>query len=142
MAKKHKKSALSKLMESIDDNAYETRIEDAEKWFRILNTELFKGKLRSLDEIDIRWRRGNHAYYHYIYEADPKKPKYEYTKLCLNKRYKSKKFFVEVLAHELVHHYQFTHGELVNHGPSFTCWSDRFNKKGLKLYRTYVTNEE
>ena len=142
MPKKHKKSALSKLLESTNDNTYETNIEDTKKWFRILNNEIFKGKLRALDEIDIRWRRGTYAYYHYVYETDPKKPKYEYTKLCLNKKYKNKKFFVEILAHEMIHHYQFTNGELVNHGSTFTCWNDIFNKKGLKLYKVYVTDEE
>ena len=142
MAKKKRKSALAKLLESDDETTYETKLEDVEKWFRILNVELFDNTLRPLDEIDIRWRRGTYAYYHYVYETDPKKPKYEYTKLCLNRKYKNMKFFIEVMAHEMVHHYQFTNGESVNHGTTFCRWSDKFNKKGLKLYRTYEANEK
>lgn len=146
MAKKKRKSSLEKLLESDDNKTYETTIEDAERWFRILNSELFNGSLRELDEIDIRWRRGTHAYYYFIYEADPKKPKYEYAKLCLNKRYKSKQFFVEVLAHELVHHYQSTYGEPDDdedgHGASFMKWSDVFRKKGLRLQKAYETDED
>lgn len=142
MAKKKRRSSLQKLLESHDENTYETTYEDVKKWFRILNREVFDGSLRELDEIDIRWRRGTYAYYHFTYETDPKKPKYEYTKLCMNKRYKSKQFFVEVMAHELVHHYQFINGEPVNHGTTFCCWSDKFNKKGLKLYKAYGSDED
>lgn len=142
MAKKKRRSSLEKLLQSDDVNTYETTYEDVEKWFRILNREVFDGALREVDEIDIRWRRGTYAYYHYTYEADPKKPKYEYTKLCMNKRYKSKQFFVEVLAHELVHHYQFINGESTSHGPTFCRWSDKFNKKGLKLHKAYGSDED
>ena len=51
--------------------------------------------------------------------------------------YRSKKMFVEVLAHEMVHHYQALHNEPVGHGPSFYRWRDKLNKKGLQHVRVY-----
>lgn len=135
MAKTKYKSKLQKLLDDSVEQLYETTHEDCEKWFRILNRELFNSALDPVDEIDIRWRRGTHAYYESW--IDTKDPTYQYTKLCMNKRYKSKKFFVEVLAHELVHHYQFLNEGKASHGDSFVSWMDTFNKKGLRLVKAY-----
>lgn len=127
-----RKSKLAKLLETNERYEYETTVEDCQEWFNILNRELFEGSLRPVDEIDIRWRRKAHAWYDY----DEKKPN-GVCKLLMNKKYKSKKFFVEVLAHEMVHHYQYTNGEKMGHGSSFMQWRDIFNKKGLNLVRVY-----
>lgn len=136
MAKRKQVSHLLKLMKSKEDNVYETTIEDCEKWFNILNKEVFDNKLIPLDEIDIRWRHGAYAYYKHVFDDDDSN--YGYSKLCMNKRYSSKKFFVEVLAHELIHHYQIIHDEPIGHGPSFLCWRDKLNRKGLALAKAYI----
>lgn len=128
-----KKSKLAKLLHSNESYEYETTIEDCRLWFNVLNRELFNNSLPPLDEIDIRWRRKAHAWYDY----DQSKPGYGSSKLLMNKRYKSKQFFVEVLAHEMVHHYQYIYNEEMGHGSSFFKWRDKFNKKGLNLVRAY-----
>ena len=135
MAKRKRKTKLEKLMEDSTEFEYETTLKDCQRWFKILNREVFNNTLYNVDEIDIRWRRGTHAYYEY--HIDDKKPEYQYTKLCMNRKYKSMKFFVEVLAHEMVHHYQFLHCEPMGHGSSFMRWRNMFNKKGLKLVEHY-----
>jgi len=135
MSKKKQKSELAKIMKSDDTTPYHTTPQDCMTWFRIINREVFGGNLAPLNEIDIRWRRGAYAYYESW--IDTKDPNYRYSKLCMNKRYKSKKFFVEVLAHELVHHYQFYSEKKIDHGETFTAWTDTFNKKGLRLVRAY-----
>jgi hypothetical protein len=112
---------------------YETTIEDCQKWFNILNRELFENSLPKVSEIDIRWRRGAHAWYDY----DETLPGNGTARLLMNRRYKSKKFFIEVLAHEMVHHYQYTNNEAVGHGSSFLKWRDKFNQKGLNLVKAY-----
>jgi len=128
-----KKSKLEKLLQTNEHYEYETTIEDCQKWFNILNREIFNNSLPKIDEIDIRWRRGAHAWYDY----DDRYEGTGVTKLLLSKRYKSKKFFVEVLAHEMVHHYQYIYNEEMGHGSSFFKWRDKFNKKGLNLVRAY-----
>jgi hypothetical protein len=123
-------------MTSTVDNAYETTKEDCLEWFSVLNEELFDNKLTPLDDIDIRWRRGAWAYYEY--NIDSRKPDYAKLRLCMNKKYTSKKFFVEVLAHEMVHHYQFLYNERdVNHGSTFRYWTDKFGAKGINLVKSY-----
>jgi predicted SprT family Zn-dependent metalloprotease len=135
MSRKRQKSQLVKIMESDDNAPYHTTTEDCLMWFNVINREVFNNKLSPVDEIDIRWRRGAHAYY--ISTTDTKDPDYSHTKLCMNKRYQSKKFFVEVLAHELVHHYQFLTEGKISHGDTFTDWTETFNKKGLRLEKAY-----
>lgn len=130
MARQLYKSKLEKVLYE-PEYTYETTIGDCEKWFRILNNEIFYKQLRPINEIDIRWRRGAWAYYQGIYDTED--PSYYYSVLLMNRRYKSKKLFVEVLAHELVHHWQFMCGERPHHGASFMEWTDTFNKKGLRL---------
>lgn len=115
------------------DLVYETTIEDCQKWFNILNRELFNNCLPKLDEIDIRWRRKAHAWYDY----DDRCAGDGTTRLLMSRRYKSKQFFIEVLAHEMVHHYQYIYNEEMGHGSSFFQWRDKFNKKGLNLVRAY-----
>lgn len=128
-----RKSKLAKLLETNDRYEYETTVEDCQEWFDILNRELFNNTLPNIHEIDIRWRRGAHAWYDY----DEKKPGTGTSKLLMNKRYNCKQFFVEVLAHEMVHHYQYINNEEVGHGSSFLKWRDKFNKKGLNLVEAY-----
>jgi hypothetical protein len=128
-----KKSKLAKLLSEKEHYEYETTVEDCQKWFNILNRELFNESLPHVDEIDIRWRRGAHAWYDY----DETKPGTGTVKLLMNKRYKSKQFFVEVLAHEMVHHYQYINNEEMGHGSSFLKWRGKFNKKGLSLSEVY-----
>lgn len=133
MARKKYRSKLEKVMTEDCGLTYETTIEDCQKWFNILNRELFENSLPRVKEIDIRWRRGAYAWYDY----DENLPGNGISKLLMNKRYKSKKFFVEVLAHEMVHHYQYINNEDVGHGSSFIKWRDKFNKKGLNLSEVY-----
>lgn len=127
-----RKSKLAKLLEKNEHYEYETTVEDCQIWFNVLNREIFDNSLPLVDEIDVRWRRGAHAYYDY----DEKKPN-GICKLLMNKKYKSKQFFVEVLAHEMVHHYQYINGEKMGHGSSFLKWRGKFNKKGLNLVKVY-----
>ena len=133
MARKKYRSKLEKVINENCELTYETTTEDCQKWFNILNRELFDNALPQISEIDIRWRRGAHAWYDY----DEKKLSQDTTKLLMNKRYKSKKFFIEVLSHEMVHHYQYVNNEEVGHGSSFFKWRGKFNKKGLNLVEAY-----
>jgi hypothetical protein len=133
MAKRKRRTKLEKVMSEDCELTYETTVEDCQEWFKVLNRELFENSLPKINEIDIRWRRGAYAWYDY----DENLPSKGITKLLMNKRYKSKKFFIEVLAHEMVHHYQYINNEEMGHGSSFLKWCDKFNKKGLNLVRSY-----
>ena len=125
---------IAEALETFDNAPYETTLEDCRKWFDIINENLFEGKLPPVDEIDIRWRRGTHAYYEY--EDDPKRRKH--TSIKMNKRYRTKRLFVEILAHEMVHHWQYVMGHADSHGESFNSWKEPFQNKGLVLSEVVV----
>lgn len=138
----HKKpSRLQKLLAEPDHvsktkrKKFVTTIEACEKWISILNEELFGGSLDKIDEIDIRRRRMAYAYYEYY--PVRRRRKDWHSKLCMSSHYVSEKFFVEILAHELVHHYQYTHQQPMGHGPSFKAWKRIFGEKGLHLTDVY-----
>jgi hypothetical protein len=59
--------------------------------------------------------------------------------LSMTNRFPNKKIFIEVLAHEMVHLFQFLHASppfsyrSVSHGKTFHAWKSTFEKHGLRL---------
>lgn len=134
MTKKKCKSRLLRTMRRNDDYIYETTEEDCRYWFHVINREIFGGTLPFPDRIDIRWRRNKMYAYHLTeWMADGSIR----TTLAMSKKYRSKQFFIEVLAHEIVHHWQALNGEPLGHGPSFMSWESKFNSKGIPLVKGY-----
>ena len=134
MTKRRKRrTRLEMLVQTGEEELYETTHEDCEHWFRILNRELFDNELVPLDEIEIKRRKGVYAIYE-CYDEECEGVQY---RLLMKDRYRSKKFFVEVLAHEMVHHYQALNDQPLGHGRTFLRWRKRLNEKGLQLVRAY-----
>lgn len=135
MSRRKSRSKLEKLIDDETNYTFEPTQEDCYFWFDILNAELFAGQLSYPDRFDIRWRRKAFAYH--VGWFDTKKSDYIFTEILMNKRYKSKKFFVEVLAHEMVHHHQYLTEKKSDHGQTFMKWKKQFNRKGMNLVRSY-----
>lgn len=128
-------SKLKKLFSTKTNRKYETTLKDCLKWERIINNELFDGILPPITSYDIRWRRDVWAHYH----GNTGTQTYQ---ILLNKKYISKKRFVEILAHELVHHHQLVVHGTSGHGKTFTEWTEKFREKGLNLVKSYDSKEE
>lgn len=134
--KKKRRSHLERLVENDEENFYETCQEDCKFWFRILNKEIFDNRLSPITEFVIGRRRGSYAFYEYVFDTED--ATYLEAKIFMNSFYRSKKFMVEVLCHEMVHHYQALYDEPLGHGPSFLRWREKLNQKGLNLRRAYI----
>ena len=114
-------------------------------WFKRINESVFLGKLPEINNYVIKKNLyfDNHpswAYYYrsleYVKEADNPYSKSKFipgSTIVFSQEFPTKKFFIEIFAHELVHHYQFINGKPLGHGKSFFHWSKRFNSKGLNL---------
>jgi hypothetical protein len=127
------KSRLLRTMQRDEDYIYETSESDCRYWFGIINQEIFGGVLKFPDKLDIRWRKKMYAFHltEWMHDGNIR------TTLAMSKKYRSKQFFIEVLAHEMVHHWQVSVGEPVGHGPSFMAWEEKFNSKGITLVKGY-----
>ena len=116
-----------------DDVRYRVTVESAWEWYHILNEQIFGGLLEPVNKIVISTHKNHddhYALYHYD-EKDKTKP----TKISFCKTFDDEKQFVEILAHEMIHHFQHTYHEPLGHGPSFLAWSDNLKLRGLILYK-------
>jgi hypothetical protein len=112
---------------------YKPTVEVAWEWFHILNEQIFGGMLEPVDKIFL----SNHKMYgdvYALYYYNHKK-RNQPSSISVCKTFASEKMFVEILAHEMIHHFQYTYDEPLGHGPTFLAWRENFKLKGLKLYR-------
>lgn len=56
--------------------------------------------------------------------------------IILRDRFPSKRRFIEVLAHEMVHQYQVEYLNRMDHGQTFWAWKDKFEKYNLRLWHS------
>lgn len=120
---------LQKIIDNSDKKIYVPSLYSVKKYSKLLNEELFKGQLPPINYIDIKRRRGQWACYTVTTTGQ--------SLLCMNNRYESKNQFINVLAHELVHHWQNINNKPMNHGKTFYHWKSKFKTKGLALRLGY-----
>lgn len=129
-----KRSKLVMLMREEDEaGTYHPTEDDVILWFRIINREVFNASLSSFDEIEIRRRRK-------IW-GECLCTKYDngdiLSKLFLNNKFHNKKQFVNVLAHEMVHLWEFlTYGKM-GHGKEFNSWKPKLDAFEVELSTIY-----
>lgn len=124
------KSKLAReMMKECEEGRYYPTKAEVLEWFDIINHELFGNKLPPFKKIEIRRRRGCWG------EAAgfTKKNGDKYTTLSMNIYHRSKQHFIEVLAHECIHHYQWLNENTMDHGTSFTTWKLAFEKHKVNL---------
>ncbi len=123
---------LDRLAENFSNKKpYYVTLTDAELWFDILNNIIFKRKLPPFDTIEIKRLRDCVGA---VLLEDSKKKKQE-SHLQLHYVMKDFKTFLEVLGHEMVHHWQywFIKDSTCDHNADFYSWRRRFSANGLKL---------
>lgn len=103
-------------------------------WFRIINHVVWQDKLPMFNTIQIRPFVRNWAMC--IEDSDnPNQTKY---RLAIDIEFPSFQIFLNVLAHEMVHLYQFTQkDETEHHGDTFWEWEYILKSHGLTLAETY-----
>lgn len=126
----HNRKLLRELKE--DKSKFRPTVLDIEVWFTILNEQIFGNKLKRVKKFQIKHDDELHAYYGYY---DKNHKKHGKTRIVMDNKFSSKKRFVEILAHEMIHHFQAEYDEPVGHGPTFTAWRENFKLKGLNLYK-------
>jgi len=129
MAKRRKTTEFRRLLEEHAQNKYVSTVEDCEFWFSLINKELFNEELPPVP-FEFKRLRKCWAYYEY-FPRMPDMPE----KIIMNKVYPSKRLFVECLAHEMVHHWQYTKlgWRKVDHDTEFLDWCKKAKRIGLRM---------
>jgi hypothetical protein len=128
-----KKSKLLKVMNETTESkeVFTPTEKDVIKWFRIINREIFNNELPMFKKIDIRRR---HKVWGEV-EAHENKNKKRYCNVSFHDKMFSKQHFIKILAHEMIHNYQWTIDNLDNmyHNDSFFRWNLVMSKFGITL---------
>jgi hypothetical protein len=111
---------------------YKTTYKDIKKYFDYLNEGIFANKLIRFNEIEIRNLKRQKCVGQVVTIEDDKKGTVTY-KLEMDTHYDTKKDFLDTLAHEMVHLYQFMIRDNGNHNKLFYSFKSKLNYIGLKL---------
>lgn len=108
---------------------YHPTKEDIDYWFKLINRTIYLGELTPFPIIKIR--RMQCMWGCVFYDDKIRKSNLE---LHMMNRYPSKRFFVEVLAHEMVHKWQMDINiDSGNHNKHFYSWREKYAEHGLNL---------
>jgi hypothetical protein len=112
---------------------YKTTYKDIKKFFKMLNLGIFDNKLTPFNDIEIKELKYQKCMGQVVmFEYKGKGTKL--FKLEMDKYYDSKRDFLDTLAHEMVHLYQFTHvNDSGNHNKLFYSFRPKLKYVGLKL---------
>lgn len=113
---------------------FEPTAHQAKIWFHKLNKTVFDGEIDQVPEIEVRrrykiWAEASRTHADVDGNFD--------THISLTNRFRSKEHFLSVLAHEMVHLYQFMVGDTGNHNELFYSFRDKFEENNLLLKRIY-----
>lgn len=97
------------------------------KWFKKLNTLFFNDTLPEFNKINIK----SDKYHWGLCKGECKKEKI--LNLELSKSFPSFCFFISILAHEMIHAYQYMTIGKMSHSESFERWNDVFLEYGLEI---------
>lgn len=112
---------------------YHTTYKDIKKYFNILNDGIFNGRLSPFNQIEIRDLRYSRCIGQ-VTQLEWKRKGTRVYKLEMDKTFDTKRDFLDTLAHEMVHLYQFTHlNDTGNHNKKFYKFNSKLKLVGLKL---------
>jgi len=111
---------------------YNTTYTDIKKYFKMLNLGIFDNKLSSFNQIEIKELKYSKCMGQVI-QFEWKRKGTKLHKLEMDLQYNTKKDFLETLAHEMVHLYQFLNNDTGNHNKLFYSFAPKLKYIGLKL---------
>jgi len=111
-----------------DSTAIEVTERKVQFWFNVINAAIFDNRLPKFHEIEI----GNYKTFHALCECDD----VTYT-LKIKSKFENRKRFVEVIAHEMIHLYEWVEYQKMTHGKDFYEWKNKLKRYNLDLYKNY-----
>ncbi len=104
------------------------------RWWNLLNNALFDGKLLPPQKITVKAFRNDHGNCHPM-------SKKGHVRLEINSEFFDRKQFLAILAHEMIHQWQWTYEDIkgkMDHGKTFWQWEPVLKRTlNLPLSVTY-----
>lgn len=101
--------------------------------YTIINRCLFDDQLKR-PKLQVRYMADAYGMCYGILD-DGKEPvtKPYCERIVMTNRFRSKRHFIETLAHEMVHQYQVEKLNRMDHGQTFWAWAEKFDRYNIKL---------
>jgi len=101
------------------------------RWWNLLNDALFDGKLQPPHDIIVKAFRNDYGF------CRPMSKKGKVV-IGINSEFDDRKTFITILAHEMIHQWQWTEVGEMTHGQTFWQWQPTIKRVlGLPLYESY-----
>jgi hypothetical protein len=130
MSKIRIKKRLKPILEKKDK--YKTTYKDIKKYFNYLNEGIFGDKLIRFNEIEIKNLKREKCIGQVVTFEDERKGTVVF-RLEMDNYYDTKRDFLDTLAHEMVHLYQFMINDTGQHNKLFYSFKSKLDYIGLKL---------
>lgn len=123
---------LIKLIKKSKPGKYKPTLNDVVYWYDNINAHIFEGHLPTPTAFSIKPRPGFWA--QTTCDVDKRtRDRKEYVTVDFNDHFPSKKVFIEALAHEMVHIWEFKEYGSMGHGLRFFSWEPKLRRFGLRL---------
>lgn len=127
--KRYDRAKLVKLVKESKPGPFEPTIGEVVFWYDTLNEILFESKLPKLTGVIFcKTKYWAEAYCHRYKHGGKMR-----SEIRLSYHFKSFKDFLEILAHEMVHIWEFDNFSCMTHGDKFFSWAPELKKLGLDM---------
>lgn len=134
MAKKKDitRTKLFKMVQSFDeyDAKFRPTIADCREVFRNINRNVFNNELK-MPNFRLVYTRAFWGECQGVVNDQTR------CKMKINKSFLSKRLFINTMAHEMVHQWEWLINENMTHGPQFFLWRDQLANYNITLSRCY-----
>lgn len=129
------------ILEKINEEGeYCPTIKDIRKWHGVLNAVVFDGVIPKFYDIKIQRIRNEFAWAIPFYDTEDETKKW--CTLKIDTSFHSFKKFLIVLAHEMIHCWQWIVEGEMTHGKTFFQWREKLAEHEIPLYRGYHVNKD
>lgn len=126
------KTKLFRMVQSFDehDAKFCPTIQDCRGAFRNINRNVFNNEL-TMPSFRLIYTR------HFWGECTGVEGDTARVRMKINKSFLSKRLFINTMAHEMVHQWEWLTNENMTHGPQFFLWREQLAKYNITLSRSY-----
>lgn len=124
------------ILEKINEpGEYIATFKDIRQWHSILNAAVFGGVVPKFGDIEIKFRRGQFA--SAVEDNKKRNPDDRCCPLRISPCFPSFKVFIIILAHEMIHAWEWVVIGRMSHGKTFFQWKEKLAEQGIPLNKRY-----